>query len=733
MASLALLPLPSTGSSRDSPESEENHSSQDRNGVSVAPSKVSPTACCPSLLACTTPATEDSLRALSLPHLREAEGLFSSLFRQQVSRSPAWIASELVLLRRLLYKFKRQHRRAEFFQKAQSVSRVAQPLVSLLSLFSPEGLRAPCLRTDELVSSWLSRVYASSARRGRAGDAQQNTSRSDGQEAEAKVSAAQASARATGREGGRSGRSRHGVAKTFLSFFLEALLARALHLQDATVHASSSAIQQVHLGYHLNLVLPLLAIYSRVLALVSALVGAAEHQVQQMPVLLDFMGNGPEGAEGREELRAKTDAKLQHSTQRAACLWDAPAPAPSGVRTPDARSREVTEMASHRKTTSDGEEEGRECMQEEAVQEARRAGDGGEDEKDVTGSDARPVGEEGRAEAETAAASREAEPVTKKQKTGEWGRVLRCSSDAKTGALSAHDRSSHSSVPQACDDMLAFLLSEKKNPSTFGSLAEKKSASSAKKRRTASGESRPVHSENSTAAVLAAAKRVKKKRQFESSHPPMRERSESEGGVSTDDHDALLAFLLSEKPPKRPRPVREKPKTVATKKSKEKRKVPPSEAQANCTRLRVEFPKTGGLEGLTLSSRAAKPASSCVSNEGKSGSARVAAADEGLCSHLAYRPEKAMKATASELGRQTDVPPSATPHKGNPKATSAFRSGLAQCTSKEFCHTCQIGDDKSCRNVPPTTAGVPRVLGSIQNARPSLCACRVQGGKAAAL
>ncbi|KEP60167.1 UNVERIFIED_CONTAM: hypothetical protein HHA_288370 [Hammondia hammondi] len=691
MASLRLSPLPSTRSSRDTQQSEEGHFSQDRSGVRVALTNVSPAASCPGLLSLHTPGTEDALRDLSVRLLREAEGLFSSLFRQQVSRSPAWIASELLLLRRLLYKFKRQHSRAEFFQKAQTVSRVAQPLLSLLSLFSPEGLRAPSLGTHELLSSLLSRVHATSARRGGAGDALPNTSPRDGQQAEANAGAAHAGARASGREGDRSGRSLHGVAKTLLSFFLEALLARALHVQDATVHASSSAIQQVHLGYHLNLVLPLLAIYSRLLALVSALVGAAEHQVQHVPLLLDFLGKVREDAERRKELREKSDAKRQRSTQRVACPWDAPpTPAGSGVHTPHAPSREEPEAASHRETSGDGGEKGRERVQEEAAQEARRAGDdGGEEKKDVSGSDAQPVGEEAGREPDTAAAFGETERAAKRQRTGETERVFRSSSDATTGVLSAHDASSEKAARQARDDMLAFLLSERKKPTPFASLPEKKnSGSSAKKKRTASGAMRPLHSDKSTTAVLAAGKCVKKKLQSESSYPQRRERSEA--GISTADHDALLSFLLSEKHPKRRRPLSENPKALATTKSEEKRKVPPSAAQTNSAALPGEkFSTTGGLKGVAVSSRGGNPASSCVSNQHQPVTAcphpATVEAGESLPSHLAYRRDKVMKSTASEVGRQTGVAaPPATTHKKHPKGSSANRSPLPACTPEEL-------------------------------------------------
>ncbi|PHJ15720.1 hypothetical protein CSUI_010469, partial [Cystoisospora suis] len=70
--------------------------------------------------------------------------------------------------------------------------------------------------------------------------------------------------------------------------FTERILEHTFVLRDSLMHAASSASQQIHVGFHLNFVLPLLAIYARLLSLLSPLSSGGEQELKRYPDLIQF-------------------------------------------------------------------------------------------------------------------------------------------------------------------------------------------------------------------------------------------------------------------------------------------------------------------------------------------------------------------------------------------------------------------------------------------------------------
>ncbi|PFH32208.1 hypothetical protein BESB_021490 [Besnoitia besnoiti] len=208
-----------------------------------------------------------------------------AVFQVSLLRAPAWLTNEQALLRRLLYKFKRQHRRADFFQKAQGVSRAVPPLLALalplasLSATAPAASASSASGLDVLIAAdAFFDVAARKADSWRAALRRRALASDDSGACEARRCDAATGARARDLEVSAS--------LVFFSLYAQELLARALRLQEAAVHATSAAVQQIHLGFHLNFVLPLVSIFARVLSVVSALVSAAEVHLKQTPQLL---------------------------------------------------------------------------------------------------------------------------------------------------------------------------------------------------------------------------------------------------------------------------------------------------------------------------------------------------------------------------------------------------------------------------------------------------------------
>ncbi|CBZ51012.1 conserved hypothetical protein [Neospora caninum Liverpool] len=643
--------------------------------------------------------------------LRESESLFSSLFRQHMARSPAWLVNELLLLKRLLYKFRRQHRRADFFQKAQSVCRATGPLLSLLGLFSQPAGALPSPKRHAFLAVFFSHVQAMSQRRRRAAEAAQKC-------------------RGRGERGGESGIAANVSelgrapgcaldATAFLSSFVEELLGRALHLQDAAMHASSSAIQQVHLGYHLNLVLPLLAVYGRLLALASALVRAVEQQVTQQPQLLAHLGKREgaprESTSSRAENTENEDATGGGDGKVGEGSSVALRASASGVRTPDAKwgveEAERRPGVGCQETHKGGDgrindplgdrDEGDTQGPTDAALAPKEAGgvEGDVDgDRDLVKSYAHGREEEdGTTTDHTAAETGDATRALKRQRTGARGGARSGESTGRRASLPLAHRTLHDTVSKekTREDLLAFLLSEKKKPSTTACLGKKKASSlSSAKKQTDSGnalkslDGSEIRMSPPVASKTLSVKK-KKKSQSVSPHPP--KRGSRESGISWEEQDALLSFLLSQKHqearPKLSRPEGGTQAAASTNKANEMRNAPLAEAAGVKGARSANPARTGGPQGVSVSGQNEAEKRSCSVPKTQALASEYRASTGGdaktLESSLPPRhPEKTKKLPGSQRRGQTDLLARLAQNEADQRKEAVPRNAGAVCTPK---------------------------------------------------
>ncbi|XP_026190086.1 uncharacterized protein LOC34618444 [Cyclospora cayetanensis] len=170
-------------------------------------------------------------------------------------RTSLWLAAELELLQRLLYKIHAQHRKAHFFVKSRGVLAAAARLLRLLllscSVSDSQQQQQLIKQTRPLLTHEQPYLLP---------------------EQQLEFHQAEAST------GLAFPRQQHALG---LWGTLKQLLAAAFDIQQSVQHAAAAASQLLHLGYHVGVVLPLLAVYGRLAALGLSLSVAIEQQLQQ--------------------------------------------------------------------------------------------------------------------------------------------------------------------------------------------------------------------------------------------------------------------------------------------------------------------------------------------------------------------------------------------------------------------------------------------------------------------